>query len=167
MHLPQFKIQLAVSVSNHSIFQATNSSHVPSFLSSPSFLHSSHTFLPLLERCLLVLDLSAHSSHMGSCERKGLAGSSGEEPAKVLIADREGVAAAPSTRQPGSLQCHFPSPASVSHESTSATSLVNGNCIISSLILILLSLVFRRTQDRARLHGTVSKPQVTTNTTQR
>lgn len=30
--------------------------------SSPSFLHSSPTFLPLLERCLLVLDLSAHSS---------------------------------------------------------------------------------------------------------
>lgn len=34
MHLPQFKIQLAVSISNHSIFQATNSSLLPSFLFS-------------------------------------------------------------------------------------------------------------------------------------
>lgn len=42
------------------------------------------------------------------------------------------------TRQPGSLQSHFPSLPSVSHESTLAVSLMKGKHTISSLILILL-----------------------------
>ena len=53
MHLPQFKIQLAISVSNHSIFQAASSSQLPSLL----FSHFSTQ--PLLKRWLLVLDHSA------------------------------------------------------------------------------------------------------------
>lgn len=85
----------------------------------------------------------------------------------MSIVRRESVAAVLNARQPGSLQSRFPSLASASLESTLAISLVTGKRVRSSLVLILLSLVFRRTQHRARLHGTVSKPRATTNTIQR
>lgn len=88
-HLPQFKIQLAVSISNHSIFQATNSSPLPSFLFSLFSTLFSH-FSPTVRKMSIGTgSLSPFLTYIGSCERKGFAGSSGEEPAKVLIAHKE------------------------------------------------------------------------------